>query len=283
VSVNFVFLDSGTGGIPYMQCLKQVCPDARCVYLADAVHFPYGTKTPSEVTECASSAVALILEKWTPDAIVIACNTISVTSLGELRSLFPHVPIVGTVPAIKLAAKVSINRKIGLLATEGTVRHPYTLDLEKKYAADCSIVSRADTDLVSFIEHSLFTSDKEGRKKAVKPAVDFFAEAGCDTIVLGCTHFIHMAEDISEAAGNEVHVIDSREGVINQALKVASEQHSLKSRRSLSLFTTLTDFLKEKPSDQSLFVTGFRNPEDFSEYRLLCNELSIPWGGIVPL
>jgi len=264
-----------------MKYLKKTRPEAKCIYLADTANFPYGTKTPSDVTECAASAVSLIIREWNPDAIVVACNTVSVTSLSELRRRFPSVPIVGTVPAVKLAARLSKNRLIGLLATEGTVNNPYTVELEKKFAADCTVFARADTALVAFIEHSLFTAKKEDRQKAVRPAVDFFAECGCDTIVLGCTHFIHMADDIAEAAGPDVQVIDSREGVIRQAIKVAGETYSQNRSHADSLFSVISGFLREKAVDQSLFVTGFKDPADFSEYRQLCSKLNIPWGGIV--
>ena len=262
-----------------MQCLKKACPEAHCLYLADSVHFPYGTKSAEEVTECASSAVSLILKKWNPDAVVIACNTISVTSLTELRRRFPQTPIVGTVPAIKLAAKVSVNRRIGLLATEGTVHHPYTLDLEKKYAADCKIISRGDTALVAFIEHDFFNAGPEERKKAVQPAVAYFAANNCDTIVLACTHFIHVASVIAQEAGPAVKVVDSRDGVTRQALKVVEDS----GKRENSIFNAVSDFLRDNAADESLFVTGFKDPDDFSEYRLLCSRLSIPWGGIVEL
>ncbi|MBO7638758.1 MAG: aspartate/glutamate racemase family protein, partial [Treponema sp.] len=122
--IDFAFLDSGTGGIPYMLALKNKRPDARCVYLGDTVHFPYGQKTKDEVIESASQSIDLIIKKWNPRSLVIACNTISVTALDELRKRFYPLPIIGTVPAVRLAARVSKNRRIGLLATNATVANP---------------------------------------------------------------------------------------------------------------------------------------------------------------
>ncbi|MBP5748108.1 MAG: glutamate racemase, partial [Treponema sp.] len=113
--IDFAFLDSGTGGIPYMLELKEKSPESRCIYLGDTLHFPYGEKSSGQILACASSAVKLIVEKWNPRAIVVACNTISVTTLPELRTAFPSLPIVGTVPAIRLAARVTKNKRIGLL------------------------------------------------------------------------------------------------------------------------------------------------------------------------
>ena len=159
--IDFAFLDSGTGGIPYMLLLKEKSPGSRCVYLGDTVHFPYGEKSAEEVTSCASESIEKILDLWNPRLVVIACNTISVTALNQLREKFPDVPIVGTVPAIKLAAKVTENKKIGLLATNATVKHPYCKKLISDFAFGCEVFNRGDPDLISFIEHDLFYAQKK--------------------------------------------------------------------------------------------------------------------------
>jgi glutamate racemase len=270
--MNFVVLDSGTGGIPYMLCLMQKYPEMTCAYLGDTKHFPYGEKTPGQITECASQAVSLVMKKWNPQAVVVACNTISVTALDSLRASFPQVPIVGTVPAIKVAAEVTRNKRIGLLATNATVRHPYIKQLERDFASDCIVFARGDADLVAFIEHDLFTATREQKEKAVKPAVDYFAENGCDTIILGCTHFIHMAGIIQQAAGDAVRVIDSRDGVVRQALKVERAHEPDVPHLASSA---------DEPDDRTLFVTGFRQTKDADEYSILCSNLNIKWGGIL--
>lgn len=270
--MNFAFLDSGTGGIPYMLYLKRKCPEMTCAYLGDTLHFPYGEKTPAQITECASQAVDLIIRKWNPQAVVVACNTISVTALDNLRASFPHIPIVGTVPAIKVAAEVSRNKRIGLLVTNATVRHPYIKRLEHDFASDCTVFSRGDADLVAFIEHDLFTATQEQKFAAVKPAVDYFAENGCDTIILGCTHFIHMDDIIRQSAGSAVQVIDSREGVVRQALKVERARESAEPQALPA---------GGAPDDGALFVTGFRQKKDADEYSVLCRNLNIKWAGIL--
>ena len=268
--IDFAFLDSGTGGIPYMLALKEKRPEARCVYLGDTEHFPYGQKTRDEVVECASKAIDLIVRKWNPRSLVIACNTISVTALDGLRAKFPRLPIIGTVPAIRLAAKLSKNRKIGLLATNATVSNPYNERLVKDFASDCQVFNRGDPELIDFIERNLFSATKEERLAAVKPAIDFFREKGCDTIILGCTHFTHIASDMKEAAGDEVIVVDSREGVVNQAIKVESA-------------TPIENHIQEMelPEDCTFFCTGYKNQKDEDEYRTLCSNFNIPWGGVV--
>lgn len=297
MGVDFAFLDSGTGGIPYMLSLKEKVPAASCVYLGDTAHFPYGQKTQKEVAAAAAQAVRLMQEKWNPKTLVVACNTISVTALDDLRALFPKLPIVGTVPAIKLAAKVTANKRVGLLATNATVRHPYSQKLIDDFASDCAVFKRGDPDLIDFIEKKLFTASREERMAAVRPAVDYFAANDCDTIILGCTHFTHIADDIQAAAGDKVRVIDSREGVANQALRVfpgqvpdqdaaqtdggaSAKGAALLGRDKNSSPGQAVSQGQNAPADKSFFFTAATREQE-EEYRAMCARFGIPYGGLV--
>jgi len=270
-AVDFIFFDSGTGGIPYMLHLKKQNPLARCIYLADTRNFPYGEKSPTEVTNAALNALQSILRRFVPKAIVISCNTLSIGALNTLRENFPQFSFVGTVPAIKQAASFSKNRKIGLLATNRTIDDPYTTDLIERFAPDCTIVKRGDPDLINFIEHSFFSAIDEQKESAVRPAIDFFRSHGVDTIVLGCTHFLHIAELSAKLAAPDIQIIDSCEGVVNQALRL------VKVSASTALKGTQTQ-------DQTFFITGHddSSDSDFSEarYQLIAQKLGIPYGGL---
>lgn len=271
-SIDFAFLDSGTGGIPYMLLLKEKSPERRCVYLGDTVHFPYGEKSFEEIVSCSSHAISQIIDRWNPRAVIIACNTISVTALDELRKLYPGLPIIGTVPAIKLAAKVSINKKIGFLATNASVNHPYSQKLIEDFASDCQVLKRGDPDLIDFIEHRLFTATREEKMAAVMPAVDYFNSCGCDTIILGCTHFTHMAREIDEAFASKswrkVFVVDSRDGVSNHALDVIKTAPEKPDSENL-------------PEDMTFFVTSLNGDDEKKEYEILCDKFHIPFGGCI--
>lgn len=285
-----------------MLYLKQHFPDARCVYLGDTANFPYGEKTADEVIACTKKAVSLILERFNPEAIVIACNTMSVTALAAVREAFSEVPFVGTVPAIKLAAAVTQNKCIGLLATRQSVSNPYTEKLIADFASDCRVVKRGDPDLIDFIEKKLFTASPEERVAAVTPAVEYFRSQGADTIILGCTHFIHMAEDIQKAAGSSVRVIDSRDGVVRQAMRVIGgapagapkadgsavgasgllkAANAVKAEKSAvrgnGLLKAAECALKGGAAeDMTFFITG---DGDRAEYETLARNLKIPFGG----
>lgn len=263
MSVDFAFVDSGTGGLPYMCYLNNKSPLSTCIYVADAQNFPYGEKTSEQVKRCAISVCKKIIERFDPKVIVIACNTMSVTALAALREEF-SIPFIGTVPAIKLASSVTQNKRIGLLATNRAVNENYTKQLIKDYASDCEVFLRGDGTLISFIEHNLTTATKEQKLDAVKPAVEFFAQNNVDTIILGCTHFIHFADEISQVAGSNVKVIDSREGVVKQALKQLGN---------------VDGSLPNNIQNKTFFITGTPDSSSEQDYQNIAKKFSIPWGG----
>lgn len=271
--IDFAFLDSGTGGLPYLGFLQEACPSASCLYLADTKNFPYGEKSPRQVAAAATEAVGLVLSHFQPKALVLACNTMSVTALELLRQRFPQMQFIGTVPAIKVAAERTKNKVIGILATEATVSHPYTRRLVDEFAADCRVVYRGDGQLIRLIEEHLLDQDSSRYRQAARPAVDFFVEQGADTIVLGCTHFLHIADEIQRLAGPHIQVVDSREGVIRQALRLRSQTASEEEAHQ--------DPASLPGSGGGFFVSQLSSPRMAAYYEELCHRFSLPWGGVL--
>ncbi|MGL4982037.1 MAG: glutamate racemase [Treponemataceae bacterium] len=266
-SVDFAFIDSGTGGIPYMKFLKERHPYAQCVYIGDTQNFPYGTKTHEQIIDCVIKLSRLVIETFNPKVIVIACNTISVTALDHLRKTF-NVPFIGTVPAIKLACKLSHKKRIALLATKRTIAESYTEKLIQQYASDCVVIKHADSTLIDFIEHNLFSATEDEKKAACKKSVDFLLSNDIDIIILGCTHFIHFSSIIQQLCTPSIQVIDSREGVISHAFRVVQEQEKLTSPQ-------------KEIEKSTLYVTAIRNTSDENEYKKLCNHLDIDFKGLI--
>lgn len=220
--IDFIFFDSGLGAIPYLLTLIAQSPFARCVYFADTANFPYGEKSETEIKTIAKKAIDHLLEFFSPAAIVIGCNTLSVTALDYLRASFPHILFVGTVPAIKKAAEITKNKRIGLLATKKTVDDMYVKKLTNNFASSMSLVKRGDSKLVNFVENNFLLHNPQEIKKALAEAYNFFVQERVDTIVLGCTHFVHVAKEFQELCGNSIQVIDSCEGVVRHALNMVS-------------------------------------------------------------
>ncbi len=204
-----------------MDYLIKQHPEYSCEYLADTEHFPYGTKTKTEIITLAKNSVNKAISLYDPKVIVLACNTMTVSALEALRKTFA-LPFVGTVPAIKLASKLSKNRRIGLLATKQTCSSSYTKKLIQDFASDCELFNRVDTELIDFIENK-YTKNQASLadvQKAIAPSVAYFLESKVDVMILGCTHFVHLFDYFTDALGKNVKVVDSREGVVNQAMRL---------------------------------------------------------------
>lgn len=284
--VDFAFLDSGTGGIPYLVNLMKKCPEANCVYVGDTANFPYGEKSHEKVVDCTISLCKKIIQKFAPKVIVVACNTITVNSLDILREAFPDIPFVGTVPAIKVAGEISRKRCIGLLATNSTVKNPYNQELKRHFASDCKMVLRGDPDLISFIEHKSFTATKQEREEACKPAVDFFRNEGCDVIILGCTHFLNLKDEIQKVA-YDMKVVDSVDGVINRAISLKGVAGTFPAGEGgeqpcASQGETSPSYkISDQKSKAALYITGFCDKNDEKEYDVICKQYQIDFGGVL--
>ena len=214
---KYVFLDSGIGGLPYFRYFHKKAPQASAAYVADLEHFPYGEKTREEVIQYAIGVTEKIITRLNPAMIIIVCNTMSTAALDALRQRF-SIPFIGTVPAVKVAAEVSVNKRIGIVATARTINDPYLDKLIESFADECVIEKRADAELVAKIENGLITASDEEKRKAVAPAIRQFKDAGVDTIVLACTHFLHLSETFTECAAPVIKVVDSLPGVVSHAL-----------------------------------------------------------------
>lgn len=217
-----IFIDSGIGGLPYCSAFRAVMPSVPVVYVADREHFPYGPKSRQELVDILVKLVSRLVSAVDPLLVVIACNTASVSALEDLRAAFPSLPFVGTVPAVKPAALASVKRRIGVLATERTVRDPYVSHLARHFAPGCELVGIAAPELVEFIEHRYATSDRGERFATADGYIRRFRELDVDGIVLGCTHFLFLADEFVEAGGKDIAIFDSREGVARRAASLLS-------------------------------------------------------------
>lgn len=186
VRPRVLVFDSGIGGLSIAGCIHRVLPSVPLVYLADSAGFPYGGQPKSVVVERSKKLIGEALEAFPCDIVVVACNTASTVVLPALRAM-TNTPVIGVVPAIKPAAALSQNRRIGILATPATVTRPYLADLVQTFASDCLVERIGHPELVSWIEGQLFGENLPS--EALSEALQPFRDARVDTVVLGCTHY----------------------------------------------------------------------------------------------
>ena len=211
-----VIFDSGVGGLSIHQELVRKRPDLEYVFVSDNAAFPYGIKQDEELLERVEQVVAAIVDQCNPDLIVIACNTASTVALETLRARFP-IPIVGVVPAIKPAARITKTGKISVLGTPATARRSYTQKLVDEFASDCEVRLMGSSVMVELAEQKLRGMEIDLSQLALelKQVCDFEA---CDTLVLACTHFPLINNEIrfflKQNPDIEIeHIVDSGEAI----------------------------------------------------------------------
>jgi glutamate racemase len=217
---RILLFDSGMGGLTVARAVAQQMQDAHLVYAADAAGFPYGAWDEAALVRRILKVISTLNDLVQPDVIVIACNTASTIALAELRATFPT-PFVGTVPAIKPAAAQTKTGIIGVLATPGTVKREYTQSLINSFASNCKVTLHGAPKLAQIAERHLRGAniDRDELRAEIAPA---FAP-GTDVIVLGCTHYPLIADEIAAAAPWEVTYIDPSAAIARRAGDVSDE------------------------------------------------------------
>jgi len=219
-----LFFDSGVGGLSVLEPTRKLLPNAPVVYAADSAGFPYGKKSDAELASRVPALLDRLVERFHPRLAVIACNTASTTALDHVRSAL-DLPVVGTVPAIKPAAELSKTRVIGVLGTEATVRQPYVDDLAARFASDCTLVRHGSPDLVDLAEAKLAGEEVGGDavRAAAQPMFDAPDGDRIDTVVLACTHFPLLEEELRAAFPNVTYV-DGGPGIARRIAFLTKDQ-----------------------------------------------------------
>ncbi|PHM43014.1 glutamate racemase [Xenorhabdus szentirmaii] len=205
---TILVFDSGVGGLSVYKEIRQLLPDLHYIYAFDNEAFPYGEKTAEVIVKRVVQVIEAIQKKHPLAIVVIACNTASTVSLPALRERFSF-PVVGVVPAVKPAAKLTCNRVVGLLATRATVNRDYTKELIARFATHCQMHLIGSAELVELAERKLHGKDVplETLEKILKPWLKM--KEPPDTVILGCTHFPLLAEELSQVLPNGTRLIDS--------------------------------------------------------------------------
>lgn len=207
--------DSGVGGQAVVNAIQKALPDIEIVYADDKKHLPYGNKTPAELL----SYVLPILEKLTLEGchlIVIACNTITTTLIGELRAELP-VPLIGTEPMIKPAAALTKTCIITVCATPLTLASARYADLKKTYAQGIKVLEPDCSDWALMIESNQIDHQK------IYDRIDAVCNEGADVIVLGCTHYHWIEDIIKKIAQSRAVVLQPEVAVIEQLKRVLKQ------------------------------------------------------------
>jgi glutamate racemase len=219
-----LFFDSGIGGLSVLEPVRKLLGTAPIVYAADSAGYPYGTRSEAEIASRVPALLGRLVERFAPRLIVIACNTACTIALDEVRAAL-DIPVVGTVPAIKPAAQATKTGIIGVLGTQATIRQPYVDDLATRFASHCTLVRHGSAALVDLAEARL-AGDSVSVKQVRQAAEPLFAQPGAknmDTIVLACTHFPLLADELDQSFPG-LRWLDGGEGIARRVQHLTRNQ-----------------------------------------------------------
>ena len=198
--------DSGIGGKAIAVKLRELLPGAEIISVNDHANVPYGTKPAADVIELTKVAIKPLLHA-SCDAIVIACNTATTIAIDELRRLYPEVNFIGIEPMVKPAAELTKTGHIAVLATPGTLASKRYLRLKTMWAPNINVLEPDCSNWAELIEHG-----KEGEIN-IKTTVRSLIKADVDVIVLGCTHYHWIKQQIIDQAGVNVKILEPSDAI----------------------------------------------------------------------
>lgn len=238
-TIKIGVFDSGVGGLSVLRAIHKLMPELEIFYFADQAHVPYGRRQMTEIRAFSQQITSFLLSKGI-DLLVVACNTASAAALKFLRQQFPDLPIVGMEPAVKPASELSRTRAVGVLATPATFQGELYQSLVHKYGEKLDIYQDTCAGLVEQIETGNLTGEET--HIILEYALNPMLEKHVDTVVLGCTHYPFVINEIRSIAGKNVQVIDPSPAIARRVKSLLEqqfgEQPEKSSGGSLSFFTS---------------------------------------------
>ena len=209
--------DSGIGGEVIALALQQTFPTARIETVSDKDNVPYGDKTPDDVIRLTDSAIQPLLKRAC-DVIVIACNTATTLALPSLRERYPSQLFVGIEPMIKPAALLTKTGVIAVCATPATLASgPYRQNVNK-YASNLTVIEPDCREWAFLIENNQIN------RSHIEKIVTKAKTARADVIVLGCTHYHWIKQEIADIAGDNIRILEPSEAIGRRVAQLLSER-----------------------------------------------------------
>ena len=233
--------DSGVGGITVLKEIHKQLPNEHLIYLGDTKNFPYGNKNKEEIIKFAIQNVEYLIKK-NVKIIVIACGTATSQAIEILQNKF-EIPIMGIIePTVEYVKNKNYN-KIGVIATEGTIRNGAWENKLKEKIQNIEVINKACPMLATIAEEGRATGE-EGRK-AINEYMEIFKKNKINKIILGCTHFPIYEQVIRDELEYEVELINTGKTVAKKLKKYLKEKELLKEKENSKIEINLTKEEKE--------------------------------------
>lgn len=221
--------DSGVGGLSVLNALRETLPHERFVYFADTAHTPYGERGDAFVAERSAAVARELIDTHRIKALVVACNTATAAAIHRLRADHPTLPVVGVEPALKPAVALSRTGHIAVLATRVTVESRKFQALLASLTGQAAFSIVACDGLAGAIERSDDARIAALCERYLAAAGRFgSADGDIDTLVLGCTHYPFIADELQRHTGDAVRFIDTGAPVAQQARRLLEQAGALR-------------------------------------------------------
>ncbi len=238
--------DSGVGGLTVAREIMRQLPNERIVYFGDTARVPYGSKSRETVTKF-SRQIVHFLETQQVKAIVVACNTASAYALEELEKEV-DIPIIGVVkPGVRAALAATVNKRIGVVATEATINSGIYNRYIEENDSSVSIVGKACPLFVPLVEEGLWedpVTDEIARRYLSE-----LSDSGIDTLILGCTHYPMLRSTVAKIMGENVTLVNPAYETARELKELLAEK-GLESEHRPGLGTELYRFFVSDAADK---------------------------------
>lgn len=223
--------DSGIGGLTVLNAVHELLPKEKLVYFADTARLPYGDKSAETVLRYSIENSIFLMEHWVK-ILVIACNTASSVAAEKLRQLF-NIPVVGVIePGAKKAVSVSKNGRIAVLGTRGTIQSGAYQREILHLNPQAHVETLACPLFVPLIEEGLH--DHAATRLIVQEYLAPLQDTEIDTILLGCTHYLALADLIRDTLNQEVEIVDSASTCAEHVSWILQEKQLATSSKELA-------------------------------------------------
>jgi glutamate racemase len=210
--------DSGIGGLTVAAAIHKLLPNESLIYFGDTAHFPYGNQSPSQIEEY-GVGIARFLKEQNCKMIVIACNTASAHAFKSVvKDIGGEIPVVNVIdPASEAIAHLYPKGRVGVIATQGTIRAGIYPRRIKKFSPDIKVASLATPLLAPMIEEGFFNNKIS--KTIIHSYLAKKTIQNIDALILGCTHYPLIKKEVEEFYPAKVKVVDSAEWVAIEVKK----------------------------------------------------------------
>ena len=228
--------DSGVGGLTVLSQLKTMLPHEKMIYIGDNKHSPYGDKTKEQLLEYTIKICDYFLSQKVK-MIVLACNTTSANVLSELQERYPQVPIVGVIHSTVHDFLARDKKSVLIIATKATIHSHQYKKFIQEYNNHIQVYELETPRIVPLIESGVY---RQGIQEVLKDYLIPY-QTKVDSLILGCTHYPIVADQIKDVFGNEKTYVSSSDAICQEVvsyLKVHQLQTTHQQKGHIDIYTT---------------------------------------------